>query len=73
MATKSVKDSLLSQIDKLLYDLQPRVLDFVKTLIPKGVEEKNLLRFEGAISVDDLLLMSKIIEEGCESVNFNEW
>jgi hypothetical protein len=73
MTTKSIKDSLLSQINKLPYDLQLRVLDFVKALIPKGVEGKSLLRFEGTISVDDLQLMSKTIEEGCERIDFNEW
>jgi hypothetical protein len=73
MITKSIKDNLLSQIDKLPYDLQLRVLDFVKTLIPKGVEGKSLLRFEGAISKHDLQLMSKTIEEGCERTDFDEW
>lgn len=73
MATKSIRDKLLSQIEKLPYDLQLRVLDFVKALIPKGVEGKSLLRFEGAISVDDLKLISKTIEEGCERIDFNEW
>ena len=73
MTTKSIKDNLLSQIDKLPYDLQLRVLDFVKALIPKGVEGKSLLRFEGAISVDDLQLISKTIEEGCGRIDFNEW
>ncbi len=68
-----IKDSLAAQIDKLPYDLQLRVLDFVKTLSPKGVEGKSLLRFEGAIPADDLRLISKAIEEGCEQVDANEW
>ncbi|MBI5409684.1 MAG: hypothetical protein HZA14_10000 [Nitrospirae bacterium] len=73
MTTASIKDNLFAQLDKLPYDLQLRVLDFVKTLIPKGVEGKSLLRFEGAISADDLQLMSKIIEENCEKVDTGEW
>jgi hypothetical protein len=73
MTTASIKDNLIAQIDKLPYDLQLRVLDFVKSLVPKGVEGKSLLRFKGTISSDDLQLMSKTIEEGCEKVNSSEW
>jgi hypothetical protein len=68
MATPSIKDNLIAQIDKLPNDLQLRVLDFVKALNPKGVEGKGFLRFEGSISDDDLRLMSKAIEEDCEKV-----
>jgi hypothetical protein len=73
MRNTSIKDNLIAQLDKLPYDLQLRVLDFVKALIPKGVEGKNLLRFEGTIPTDDLQLMSKAIEENCEKVDISEW
>jgi hypothetical protein len=73
MATTSIKDNLIAQIDKLSYDLQLRVLYFVKALISKGVEGKSLLRFEGTIPADDLQLMSKAIEEGCEKIDISEW
>jgi len=73
MTTAIVKDSLIAQMDKLPYDLQLRVLDFVKSLIPKGVDGKSLLRFEGAISDEDLRIMSQAIEENCERVDVNEW
>lgn len=73
MTTASIKDNLIAQINKLPYDLQLRVLDFAKALIPKGVEGKSLLRFEGAIPADDLKLISKAIEEGCEKVDISEW
>ena len=73
MTTQSVKENLITQIDKLPHDLQVRVLDIIKALTPKGVEGKSLLRFEGSISKDDLQLMSKAIEEGCEKVDINEW
>lgn len=72
MATTYVKDNLIAQVEKLPYDLQLRVLDFVKSLIPKGVTGKNLLQFEGTIPVDDLERMSKAIEE-CEKVDTSEW
>ncbi|MDI6729165.1 MAG: hypothetical protein QMD44_09620 [Thermodesulfovibrionales bacterium] len=73
MTTALIKDNLIAQLDKLPYDLQLRVLDFAKTLIPKGVDGKSLLRFEGAILADDLQLMSKAIEDGCEKVDIGEW
>jgi len=69
----SIKDSLIAQIENLSPDLQHRVLDFAKSLISKGVEGKNLIRFEGAIPADDLELMSKAIEENCEKVDIGEW
>ncbi len=73
MTTVSVKDNLIAHFDKLPYDLQLRVLDFAKTLVPKGVEGKSLLQFERTIPADDLQLMSKAIEEGCEKVDISEW
>lgn len=69
----SIKDNLIAQVKNLPPDLQRRVLDFAKSLRPKGVEGKSLLRFEGAIPADDLQLMSKAIEEGCEKVDISGW
>ena len=73
METPSIKDNLIAQLDKLPYDLQLRVLDYAKSLMPKGVEGKGLLRFEGAIPGDDLKRISDAIEEGCERVDISEW
>ncbi|OIP64803.1 MAG: hypothetical protein CO150_04065 [Nitrospirae bacterium CG_4_9_14_3_um_filter_53_35] len=73
MTATSIKKNLIAQIEKLPYDLQLRVLDFAKALIPKGVEGKSLLKFEGAIHTDDLQLMLKAIEENCEKVDTGEW
>jgi dihydroorotase-like cyclic amidohydrolase len=73
MTTIFIKDDIIAQIDKLPYNLQLRVLDFAKTLMPKGVDGKSLLRFEGTISADDLHLISKAIEEDCERVDTGEW
>lgn len=69
----SIKDNLIAQVENLPSDLQRCVLDFAKSLLPKGVEGKSLLRFEGAIPADDLQLMSKAIEEGCEKVDISGW
>ena len=69
----SIKDSLVAQLEGLSPELQRRVLDFAKSLGPKGVEGKSLLRFKGLIPEDDLKMMSTAIEEGCEKVDSNEW
>lgn len=73
MTNAVIRDNLIAQLDKLPHELQLRVLDFVSALIPKGIEGKSLLKFEGAIPVEDLKLMSAAIEEGCEKVDINEW
>jgi len=73
MKTASIKNDLVTQIAKLPHDLQLRVLDFAKALMPKGVQGKSLLQFEGTISSDDLQRMSKAIEQGCEKVDTSEW
>ena len=73
MTNTDIKENLIAQLDILPYALQLRVLDFAKAIIPKGVDGKSLLRFEGAIPADDLKLMSKAIEEGCEKVDISEW
>lgn len=73
MTATSIKESLIAQVEKFPYDLQLRVLDFAKTLLPKGVEGKSLLKFEGAIPLNDLELMSKAIEANCEKVDTSEW
>jgi len=39
----------------------------------KGVPAKNLLKYVGSISKEDLLLMEKAIEEGCERIDVDEW
>ncbi len=63
MTNAAIKDGLLAQLDRLPHDLQLRALDFARTLYPKGVDGKNLLRFEVAITADDLRLMAEAIEE----------
>jgi len=69
----SIKDSLVAQLANLPPEMQRRVLDFAKSLSPKGVEGKSLLRFKGLIPVDDLKMMCAAIEEGCEKVDSDEW
>jgi hypothetical protein len=51
-------------------------LEFAKKLPHakiKGVSGESLLSFSGQISIEDLDLMEKAIEEGCERIDLNEW
>jgi hypothetical protein len=72
--TKSIKDDLIDQIENMPYELQIKVLDFAKQLQTgklKGVKGKDLMQFVGTIDEEDLDLMEKAIEEGCERIDTN--
>jgi len=67
---------VVEQLETLPENLQQRVLAFVQTLrtvVRSGIPGKWLLRFAGAIPLDDLQLMQQAIETGCEQVDLNEW
>lgn len=71
-----VKTEIVEQLERLPYDLQQRVLDFVRALAlsqPKGVLGRQLLDFVGTIEQDDLKVMAQTIKDGCERVNLDEW
>ena len=76
MLNATVKKEIISQVGRLDYEHQRRVLDFARALAitgPKGVPGKQLLVFAGKIPVDDLKAMEQAIEESCEQVDRNEW
>lgn len=71
---------LISEIAKKIKtlpdNLQRQVMIFVDALqvsSMRGVPGKLLLEFAGSISLDDLSLMEKTIESGCEQVDGSEW
>ena len=69
-------DKVVDQLKTLPYEMQWQVLEFTRALavsVPHGVPGSQLVRFAGAISLDDLRLMRQAIEEGCERVDANEW
>ncbi len=73
---KNVAGAILEKVQCLPAEEQQRVLAFVQALSmsqPQGVAGKDLLRFAGGISREDLELMSAAIEDGCEQVNADEW
>jgi hypothetical protein len=72
----SVIDQVVEQLRAMPQPLQWQVLEFARTLVdPKvqGVSGQQLLRFAGAIAVDDLQLMQEAIAQGCEQIDLNEW
>jgi hypothetical protein len=69
-------DKVVDQLKTLPYEMQWRVFEFTRALVvsaPRGVPGLQLLRFAGAIPLDDLQLMRQAIEQGCEQVDTNEW
>lgn len=76
MAGPSFEKEITSCLHKLSPEQQMRVLAFVRTLAeekPSGVPGSELLRFAGAIDLNDLREIEKAIAEGCEQVNLNDW
>mgnify|MGYP000947725973 CR=1 FL=1 len=76
MAGPSFEQEISSHLHKLTPEQQMRVLAFVRTLSeekPSGVPGSDLLKFAGAIDLEDLQEMEKAITEGCEQVNLNDW
>ena len=51
---------------------QKSVLAYIKSLL-KGSENKNLLKFAGSFSPEDIKEMEEAIGEGCENIDRNEW
>jgi hypothetical protein len=72
----SIVEKVIEQLQFLPQELQWRVLEFTRTLAasnPHGVAGAQLLRFAGAIPMNDIQVMRKTIEQGCEQVDTNEW
>jgi hypothetical protein len=67
---------VIEHMKSLPYEMQWRVLEFTRALAlssPRGVPGNQLLRFAGAVALDDLNIMRSAIEQGCEQVDADEW
>ena len=72
----TVQKQLREQLENLPAVQQHQVLEFARSLVKakgRGVPGKDLLRFAGAIEVEDLIAIERAIHEGCEKVNLDEW
>ena len=72
---QQVEYELLRRLDQLSADKRKRVVDFARRLASEEGpgESRGLLRFAGSIPPDDLAVMAKVIEEGCEQPHPDEW
>lgn len=71
-----IVNRVVEQMNYLPPKLQRRVLSYAESLNKsgkQGVMGKKLLKFSGAIALDDLAAMKKAIEADCEQINPNEW
>jgi hypothetical protein len=72
----SIVEKVIEQLQFLPQELQWRVLEFTRTLAasnPRGVAGFQLIRFAGAIPMNDVQIMKETIEQGCEQVDRDEW
>ena len=74
--TNLVVNQVVEKMNRMPPKLQRRVLSYVESLSKPekpGIVGKKLLKFSGSIPADDLVMMKKAIDDGCEQVNPNEW
>ncbi len=72
----TVIDEIIERLRALPHESRWRVLEFTRTLglsAPHGVPGRQLLRFAGAIPLEDVKQMRQAIEQGCEQIDVNEW
>jgi hypothetical protein len=72
----SLERELREQLDQLPPDQQRQVLDFARALASKrrgSPSGQALSQFAGVITTEDLRLIARAIDEGCEQVNPDEW
>lgn len=71
-----ISDLITDQLGGLSQDQQARVLEFVQSLKQpekKGTPGRNLRRFVGTISKEDLAIMKAAIEAECEQIDDHDW
>jgi hypothetical protein len=71
----TVKEQILSDLDRLSPDQQKRAADLVHGLVaslPKGASVEDLLSV-GTLDEQAAREMTQAIEEGCERVDVDEW
>lgn len=72
----TITDEVVEQLRGMPQHLQRQVLEFVRSLVKsevRGTPGRQLLRFAGSISHDDLHLMREAIKQDCERIDVDEW
>ena len=76
MATSAVTREIMEEVEGLPPPLQEQVLLHARALrqpLSPGTPGRELIRFAGTISREDLAQMSQAIEAACETVEPDEW
>jgi hypothetical protein len=76
MLETSVEKEILNEIHRMKTEQQVKVLEFVRSLAKssgKAIPGKNLLRFSGKITKNDLQKMTLAIDAECERIDRDEW
>lgn len=76
MVNPTIKEQILSDLDRLSAEEQTRAAEFVHRLAsrtPKGIPGSDLRRFAGVLDPESAREMIAAIEEGCERVDLDEW
>ena len=76
MIDTSLRDELLREMEQLSPSLQRRVLDYARAMVestPQGTPGHELLEFAGIMTPAEADEFLRVIEEGCERVDPNDW
>jgi hypothetical protein len=76
VASPTVKEQILSDLDQLSPDQQRRAADLVHALVaplPRGASIEDLLSVAGTLDDRAAREMMQAIEDGCERVDLDEW
>lgn len=76
MVEATVKEQILSDLERLSPDMQARAAQLVHGLVeaaPTGIPGRDLLRFAGAIDAESIREMEEAIEDGCERIDPEAW
>jgi hypothetical protein len=76
MVNPTIKEQILSDLDRLSPEEQTRAAEFVHGLAsrtPRGIPGRDLRRFAGILDPESAREMIEAIEEGCERVDLDEW
>lgn len=76
MVTATIKEQILSDLDRLSPEQQRQAAEFVRTLaspLPVGASVEDLMTIAGILDDESARQMREAIEEGCEQVDLDEW
>ena len=76
MASPTVRDKILSELERLPETSQRQVLEIVRTFpspTPAGTPIESLFAFAGSLDDESAHEMETAIEAGCEQVDLDAW